>query len=58
MIFRKTPMATYLREQPVHRHPEVVDPFREAKLQDAILYLGAKWRGRAHCSHKYTRTDK
>ena len=52
------PMATYLGELPVHRHPEVIDPLRQAKIDDAIRYLGDRWRGRAECSHKYTRAGE
>ena len=48
------PMATYLSERPPHMHPEVVDYLVEKKRQEAIRKLGDRWRGRAHCSHRYT----
>lgn len=29
------------------------DPFEDIKRQDAITFLGPRWRGRVHCSHQY-----
>lgn len=31
---------------------------RELKLQRAREYLGARWRGRPDCTHRYTTSDK